>query len=70
VVKSKSGRGYQLLWDFWKSGGLVQKIGEKGEKLVQAYAVEKTRREAKKKGYSVYETVQEDGNIKLTLRKH
>jgi hypothetical protein len=37
------------------------------DQLLQAYAVEKARLEARKKGYSVHETTLQDGSIKLQI---
>ncbi len=37
------------------------------DRLMQAYAVEKARAEARKKGYQVTETALQDGAIKLTI---
>ena len=36
--------------------------------FLQAYAVEKTRIEARKKGHSVTETALQDGSIRVTIR--
>jgi hypothetical protein len=36
-------------------------------KFLQAYAVEKAKNEARKKGHLAYETAQEDGSIKVTV---
>jgi hypothetical protein len=43
--------------------------GEHGQldRLLQAYAVEKTRLEAKRKGYAVSEQLLSDGSIKLQI---
>ena len=38
--------------------------------FLQAYAVEKTKIEARKKGHSVTETPLSDGSIKLTIQVH
>jgi hypothetical protein len=38
-------------------------------RLLQTYAVEKTKREARKKGYSIQEQAQQDGSIKLQIRE-
>lgn len=38
-------------------------------KLQQAYAVEVARKQAKRQGFSVRETVQADGRVKLTLSR-
>lgn len=36
---------------------------------MQAYGVEKAKREARKRGFSVYETTREDGTVRLTLTR-
>jgi len=69
VVKSRQGAGYRLLWDFWFRGGLTERLGRKAERLVQAYGVEKAKREARKQGFSVYETTRGDGTVRLTLTR-
>jgi hypothetical protein len=69
VVPTKNGKGYTLLFDFWRSGGLDKVLGEKGEKLKQAYGIEKTRRAARRKGYAANETKQADGRMRLTLTR-
>jgi hypothetical protein len=69
VVKARQGMGYRLLWDFWSQGGLTERLGGKAEKLVQAYGVEKAKREARKQGFSVYETTRKDGSVRLTLTR-
>jgi len=51
----KKGQNYGLVWDYWRSGGLTEKIGKDGGLLKQAYTIEKTKMEAIKKGYSVKE---------------
>lgn len=48
-VVNKGGK-VKLLWDFWGSGGLPQKLGQKAEKLKQAYTVAKVKVTAKKHG--------------------
>jgi hypothetical protein len=37
------------------------------ERLQQSYAVEKARLEARRKGFAVHETTQQDGSIKLQI---
>lgn len=61
----KRGDRYLLLCDFWDSK-LRQRLGENGGRLKQAYAFEKTRKEAKKRNYLVSEKKIENG-IRLTL---
>jgi len=57
---------YELNCDFYDRN-LEKKIGSKGGLLKQAYAVMKTRIEARKKGYSVLERKTEN-SIKLHVR--
>ena len=58
--------GYELNCDFYDRS-LEQVIGKKGGLLKQAYAVEKTRVEARRKGYSVLESRTETG-IRIQVR--
>lgn len=62
----KQGAKYELQCDFFDSG-LGQAIGLNGGKLKQAYAVEKTKIEARRKGYSVTEQ-QVEGAVKVHVR--
>ena len=64
-VLSKDG-SYELNCDFYDKN-IEKVIGQKGGLLKQAYAVEKTRIEARKKGYSVVERQTEYG-IRLHVR--
>lgn len=77
----REGNKYRLSWDDWSSGGLKKVLGENMGKLKQAYAVEATKRAARREGYQVTEkrTIldrfrgalgmkQVDG-IRLTLRR-
>ena len=57
---------YELNCDFYDKN-LEKVIGQKGGLLKQAYAVEKTRIEARKKGYSVLERQTQNG-IRLHVR--
>ena len=60
------GGSYELNCDFYDKN-LEKVIGQKGGLLKQAYAAEKTRIEARKKGYSVIERQTETG-IRLHVR--
>ena len=64
-VLSRSG-SYELNCDFYDKN-LEKVIGQKGGLLKQAYAAEKTRIEARRKGYSVIERQTETG-IRLHVR--
>ena len=57
---------YELNCDFYDKN-LEKVIGLKGGLLKQAYAVEKTRLEARKKGYSVIERQTQNG-IQIHIR--
>ena len=52
--------GGSYVWSFW---GNQKEL----DKLLQAYAVEVCRQEARKKGYQVSETQLQDGSIKLQI---
>ena len=65
----KNPKAYTLLWDFWKGGGLTEVVGEKAEKIVNAYGVEKASKAMKKAGYSVYEKQDEQGRVTLKCVK-
>lgn len=75
LVRSNSGDGWALLFDYWSGGhGLMEKVssdqdkGRKGiGKLAQAYAVEVAKKKLKKKGLVVTEKVV-DGKIRLVAR--
>jgi hypothetical protein len=56
---------YLLLCDFWDSR-LKQRIGENGGRLKQAYAMERTKLEARRKRYTVREQKIDNG-IRLVL---
>lgn len=61
--------GYELRWDYFSSGGLLARLGgQKAGRLVQAYAVEKTKREASRRGQVVKTQTLSDGSVKLTLQ--
>ena len=64
VVK-RNGR-YLLLWDFWHAGGLEHVLGRNAGRLKQAYAIERTRREALRKGYRITESKTQNG-LRLVL---
>lgn len=64
VVRTES--GYALQWDDWHSGGLTQALGPGAGRLKQAYAVERVRTEARRRGMRVQQNVQ-DCAIQLVL---
>ena len=64
-VIQKDGR-YELQCDFYDAG-IEKAIGRQGGLLKQAYAVEKTKLEARRKGYTVLEKKTETG-IRLLVR--
>ena len=61
------GQGYDLVWDYWSTGGLQAAIGQNGGRLRQAYAAEKAILEARRKGYRVTEQTTENGGIRLRI---
>jgi hypothetical protein len=63
---SKKNGGFELNCDFY-GRNLENVIGKRGGLLKQAYAVEKTKIEARKKGYSVMERQTKTG-IRLHVR--
>jgi hypothetical protein len=66
-VKAEKG-GYRLLWDSYERGGLEQKVGKGAGLLKQAYGIEKAKIEARRKGYSVYESRKADGSVTLKIQ--
>lgn len=62
----KAGKSYELKCDFYDSK-IEACIGAKGGLLMQAYGVERTKLEARRKGYSVIEQRTESG-IRLRVR--
>lgn len=60
---------YGLAWDYWGTGGLVKALGgQKAPKLVQAYATEKMKNEARRMDYALEsEEVMADGTVRLRL---
>ena len=60
------GQTFELLWDDWYSGGLVQKLGENACNLRKHYSLERIKNEAKKKNYHIREQTIEHGT-RLTL---
>mgnify|MGYP001583548348 CR=1 FL=1 len=58
---------YKLLWDSWGAGGLEAALGKDCNKLRQAYGVEAAKLEAQRQGYSVWETAEENGAVKLHI---
>lgn len=66
-VRAEKG-GFRLLWDRWEAGGLLPRIGKDAGLLKQAYGIEKAKLEARRKGYSVYESRKTDGSITLKIQ--
>lgn len=62
---------YRLLWDFWGPEGrkMQEKIGERGQKLKHAYAVEAAKIVARINGHSIKETQRADGSTQLEFTK-
>lgn len=66
-VVRKNGQ-YRLLWDFWNKGyGLMDKIGQDGEILMQAYGVRVAKKELMIAGFDIGSTeVLSDGEVLIT----
>jgi hypothetical protein len=67
VVEQPDGT-YRLRWDFYGQGGLLKFMGDKtAGKFTQAYGIEAAKRAARRKGFGIKETTQDNGNVELTL---
>jgi hypothetical protein len=64
----KRDHSYLLFWDSWRKGGLEKEtaLGKGARRLKQAYAVEKVKHEARRKGYKLHEKKIDQG-IRLVL---
>jgi hypothetical protein len=68
VVKSRTGPGYVLLFDFYgQEQTLVPKVGKDGGLLGQAYATEVTKKHLVTQGYQVHEAINRHGDVVLTF---
>lgn len=70
IVTRRDGQpGYALHWDYYRGGyGLTDKIGEEGERLRQAYALEVTLGQLAEMNHCVLSQTQlADGSIELEL---
>jgi hypothetical protein len=62
------GNKFVPLWDTWRPGGLQDVTNETGMNgFLAAYAVEKTKLEARRKGYQVKEHKADNGNVELEI---
>lgn len=69
VIRKNDGM-YTILWDFYSPGGLLPHMGgDTADKFRQAYALEKTKIEARKKGMIVREKAMPNGAIQLSIGK-
>jgi len=67
IAVNRQGDGtYGLTTDWW-NGHVEKEVGANYGKLLQLYAVHKTRLEARKKGFSVQRQALGDGSIKLSI---
>jgi len=62
----KAGDSFELQCDYWDSA-IGKAIGQNGGLLKKAYAVERTKTEARRKGYTVIEQ-QTDSGVRLHVR--
>lgn len=67
-VLDKGGR-YVLAWDYVDYKLCEAMGGSEANTLKKLYAAEKTKLEAQKQGYKVYEEQKQDGSLLLTLSK-
>ena len=68
IIRSKTGEGYQLLYDFWAGGkGLEKVIGEGAQRLTQEYAAQVTMKEYFRQGKRVTRETLENGSIRLVV---
>lgn len=72
VVKSKTGNGYTLLYDFFSRGyGLMPKVSSDGESLnllKTEYGVEVVKKSLRRKGYRNVKEIRENGKVRLVAR--
>lgn len=67
LVKQADGT-YQPIWDNWPSGGLQGLKTENGMTgFLQAYAIERAKGEARKKGFSTSEVKEAGGRVRLIV---
>lgn len=66
AMERQADGSYRLTAD-WYGGHVANSLGENGDALLQLYAVEKTRLEGRRRGFSVTER-QEGEDILVTLR--
>jgi hypothetical protein len=66
VVKKKTGKGFELRYDYWNGAeGLESVIGEGARVLKQRYSTTVAKREAIRNGFRVKEFTRSDGTIVL-----
>lgn len=65
IVRSRTGNGFQLLWDFWQGGyGMAEKVGgNDANRLKQIYAKHVAMRTWQKKGFRVTTSTKADGTV-------
>ncbi len=71
VVKRRDGKpGYLLMYDFWCDGfGLEDAIGKGACKLRQQYAAHMAATQARRQGYRVQQSLQQDGSLRLVCSR-
>jgi len=70
VVARRDGKpGWELLWDFYPTGGLVLKLGAGGAKLSIAYQQQVAIKAARKQGFEARRVVGANGKQQLVLTK-
>lgn len=69
LARAKDGNGFVMLFDYWGPGQPILKAvgGEKANRFVQLYGVNKATLAARKLGHSVTRSVAKNGAINLTI---
>jgi hypothetical protein len=71
VVERRDGQpGWTLIYDFYAGGqGMSEVVGDRCQKLKQAYAAEVTRKQMRKKGYAVKKSLNAKGEVVLACTR-
>lgn len=69
VVRSKTNpKAYNLLWDFWQGGfGMRDKVGDGATKLIDHYGANVAKKQLKRQGYRISQSIGEQGQVILEV---
>lgn len=67
VPAKGAGNKWNVVWDYWRSGGLNAVIGKEGGLFRQAYAIEAAKKAARIKGFTCTEKSAANGKIRLEV---